>query len=172
MHSGPLGLVQHLLNVAPLPFGSISAKDRELMQLKTVLEGHLRDTSLWSLDHLLQPKSHAGASCGKHNPIGTANHRTGYSSVACMCWELPCHAASGNLGASVGFAQSPPCGHPHQHPMKQCDAGLKGKAAKSLFCAHEIEYLGYILTRVRIKPQPKKVQAILLLNPPNNVKEL
>ncbi len=52
------------------------------------------------------------------------------------------------------------------------DAGLKVNAAKSSFCAHEIEYLGYILTREGIKPQPKKVQAILVLNPPNNVKEL
>jgi hypothetical protein len=53
-----------------------------------------------------------------------------------------------------------------------CDAGLKVNAAKSSFCAHEIEYLIYILTRGGIKPQPKKVQAILALNPPNNVKEL
>jgi hypothetical protein len=52
------------------------------------------------------------------------------------------------------------------------EAGLKVDAAKSLFCAHEIEYLGYIPTREGIKPQPKKVQAILTLNPPNNVKEL
>ncbi len=52
------------------------------------------------------------------------------------------------------------------------DAGIKVDAAKSLFCAHEIEYLGYILTREGIKPQPKKVQAILALNPPNNIKEL
>ncbi len=52
------------------------------------------------------------------------------------------------------------------------DARLKVNAAKSSFCAHEIEYLGYILTRGGIKPQPKKVQAILALNPPNNVKEL
>jgi hypothetical protein len=52
------------------------------------------------------------------------------------------------------------------------DAGLKVNAAKSLFCAHEIEYLGYILTREGIKPQQKKVQAILVLNPPNNFKEL
>ncbi len=52
------------------------------------------------------------------------------------------------------------------------DAGLTVNAAKSLFCAHEIEYLGYILTREGIKPQPKKVQAILTLNLPNNVKEL
>jgi hypothetical protein len=50
-----------------------------------------------------------------------------------------------------------------------CDAGLKVNAAKSLFCAHEIEYLGYILTREGIQPQSKKVQ---VLNPPNNVKEL
>ncbi len=53
-----------------------------------------------------------------------------------------------------------------------CDAGLKANAAKSLFCAHEIEYLGCILTREGIKSQPKKVQAILALNPPNTVKEL
>ncbi len=52
------------------------------------------------------------------------------------------------------------------------DAGLKVNAVKSSFCAHEIEYLGCILTREGIKPQPKKVQAILALNPPNNVKEL
>jgi hypothetical protein len=38
--SGPLGLAHRLLNVEPLPFGSVSAEDRELMQLKTVLEGH------------------------------------------------------------------------------------------------------------------------------------
>ncbi len=52
------------------------------------------------------------------------------------------------------------------------DAALKVNAAKSLFCAHEIEYLDYILTREGIKPQPKKVQAILALNPPTNIKEL
>jgi hypothetical protein len=52
------------------------------------------------------------------------------------------------------------------------DTGVKVNAAKSLFCANEIEYLGYILTRDGIKPQPKKVQAILALNPPINVKEL
>jgi hypothetical protein len=50
--------------------------------------------------------------------------------------------------------------------------GLKVNAAKSLFCAHEIEYLAYILIRDGIKPQLKKVQAILALNMPNNVKEL
>jgi hypothetical protein len=52
------------------------------------------------------------------------------------------------------------------------DAGLKVNAAKSFFCTHETEYLGYIPTRGGIKPQQKKVQAILALNLPNNVKEL
>ena len=52
------------------------------------------------------------------------------------------------------------------------DAGLKVNAAKSFFCTHKIEYLGYILARGGIKPQQKKVQAILAINPPNNVKEL
>ncbi len=52
------------------------------------------------------------------------------------------------------------------------DTGLKINETKSVFCAQETEYLGYILTRDGIKPQPKKVQAILALNPPNNVKEL
>jgi hypothetical protein len=45
-------------------------------------------------------------------------------------------------------------------------------AYKSLFYTHEIEYLGYILTRDGIKPQPKKAQATLMLNLPYNVKEL
>ena len=52
------------------------------------------------------------------------------------------------------------------------DAGLKVNVAKSFFCTHKIEYLGYILTREWIKPQPRKVQAILALNLLNNVKEL
>jgi hypothetical protein len=36
------------------------------------------------------------------------------------------------------------------------DEGLKVNSAESLFCAHEIEYLGYIMNREGIKPQPKK----------------
>jgi len=52
------------------------------------------------------------------------------------------------------------------------EAGLKVNSAKSFFCTHKIEYLGYILTKGGIKLQQKKVQAILALNPPNNVKEL
>ncbi len=52
------------------------------------------------------------------------------------------------------------------------DAGLKVNALKSFFCTHKIEYLGYILTREGIKPQTKKVQAILAIKLPTNVKEL
>ncbi len=52
------------------------------------------------------------------------------------------------------------------------DAGLKVNAEKSTFCALEIEYLGYILTRDGIKPQSNKLQAILAIQPPTNVKEL
>ncbi len=52
------------------------------------------------------------------------------------------------------------------------NAGLKVNAAKLFFCAQETVHIEYILTRGVIKPQPKKVQAILLLNPPNIIKEL
>ncbi len=44
------------------------------------------------------------------------------------------------------------------------DAGLKVNMLKSLFSAQEIEYLGCILTRDWIKPQPKKVQVIPVKN--------
>ncbi len=36
------------------------------------------------------------------------------------------------------------------------NAKNKVKAATSSFCTHDIEYLVYILTKERIKPQPKK----------------
>ena len=49
---------------------------------------------------------------------------------------------------------------------------MKVNAAKSFFCTHEIEYLGNSLTRGGIKLQPKKVQAIRVINLPNTVKEL
>jgi hypothetical protein len=53
-----------------------------------------------------------------------------------------------------------------------CNTGPKVNAEKSTFCVLEIEYLGYILTRDGIKPQSNKVQAILAIQPPTNVKEL
>ncbi len=52
-----------------------------------------------------------------------------------------------------------------------CDAGSKVNAAKLTFCALEIEYLGYVLTRDGIKPQSNKVQAILAVKPPTGVKQ-
>ena len=51
-------------------------------------------------------------------------------------------------------------------------ANLRINAEKSTFATDEIEYLGYMLTRSGIKPQPEKVSAILALQPPTNVKEL
>jgi hypothetical protein len=53
-----------------------------------------------------------------------------------------------------------------------CDAGLKVDAAKSTFCALEIEYLGYVLTIDGIKPQGNKVQAILAIKPPTGARQL
>jgi len=52
------------------------------------------------------------------------------------------------------------------------DAGLKVNARKSYFCAEETEYLGYVLTKDGIKPQRKKIEAILALKTPTKVKEL
>jgi len=51
-------------------------------------------------------------------------------------------------------------------------AGLKVNAAKWSFCAIETEYLGYVLTGEGIKPQPKKVHAILVQMLPQNVTQL
>jgi hypothetical protein len=42
-------------------------------------------------------------------------------------------------------------------------AGLKVNADKLTFCALEIEYLGYVLSKNGIKPQSNKVQAILAI---------
>ena len=52
------------------------------------------------------------------------------------------------------------------------EAGLQINARKSFFCTIETEYLGYTLTRIGIKPQQKKVQAILAISPPKQVKDL
>ncbi len=49
---------------------------------------------------------------------------------------------------------------------------MKVNAEKSTFCALEIEYLGWVLTRYGIKPQSNKVQAILAIQPPTGVRQL
>ncbi len=57
--------------------------------------------------------------------------------------------------------------------LKQfCDAGLKVNAAQLTFCALEIEYLGHVLTRGRIKPQSNKVQAIPAIKLPTEARQL
>jgi hypothetical protein len=40
------------------------------------------------------------------------------------------------------------------------DKGLRVNAKKSTFCATEIEYLGYWISRSGIQPVPRKVEAI------------
>jgi hypothetical protein len=49
---------------------------------------------------------------------------------------------------------------------------LQVNAKKSSFCALETEYLGFILTREGIKPQQQKVNAILQVALPCNVKQV
>ena len=52
------------------------------------------------------------------------------------------------------------------------DAGLKVNTKTCTFCTHEIEYLGYVLTRDGLKPQKKKVQAMLALELPKGARQL
>jgi hypothetical protein len=52
------------------------------------------------------------------------------------------------------------------------DKGLRVNADKSTFCATEIEYLGYWISRSAIQPIPKKVEAIKNMVHPTTRKEL
>ncbi len=56
--------------------------------------------------------------------------------------------------------------------MQLRDAGLKVNTDKLTFCALEIEYLGYVPTKDGIDPQSNKVQAIFVIQPPKEVKQL
>ena len=51
-------------------------------------------------------------------------------------------------------------------------AGFRANVRKCYFAETEIEYLGYYLTRKGIQPQPKKVEAILRLQPPKTKRQL
>ena len=51
-------------------------------------------------------------------------------------------------------------------------AGFRANVKKCFFAEDELEYLGYLLTKEGVKPQPKKVEAILRLQSPKNVKQL
>ena len=48
----------------------------------------------------------------------------------------------------------------------------KSQCCKINIFTHEIEYLGYVLTRDSIKPKSNKVQAILAIKPPTGVRQL
>jgi hypothetical protein len=51
-------------------------------------------------------------------------------------------------------------------------AGFRANVRKCYFAEAELEYLGYWLTRNGIQPQPKKVEAILRLQPPKTKRQL
>jgi hypothetical protein len=52
------------------------------------------------------------------------------------------------------------------------DKGLPVNAEKSTFCAEEIEYLGYWISKSGIQPIPKKVEAIKNMVRPTTCREL
>ena len=47
-------------------------------------------------------------------------------------------------------------------------AGLKCKIYKCKFAVPKVEYLGYIITREGIKPNPKKIEAIINIERPKD----
>jgi hypothetical protein len=51
-------------------------------------------------------------------------------------------------------------------------AKLRVNMRKSNFAQAKVDYLGYVLSREGIKPNPKKVSAILAIKEPDNVKSL
>ena len=52
------------------------------------------------------------------------------------------------------------------------NAGLKVNIRKSFFCKSEVEYLGYIITRKGVKPDPKKVSAIFNIAQPKGKRDV
>jgi Reverse transcriptase (RNA-dependent DNA polymerase) len=52
------------------------------------------------------------------------------------------------------------------------DAGFAVNLRKSSFAVTAIDYLGYWIIRHGIQPQPKKVEAIMLLTPPTTKRQL
>ena len=52
------------------------------------------------------------------------------------------------------------------------DAGLKVNAPKCSFWLTDIPYLGYVITREGIKPDPNKVQGIIDLGRPSTTKKV
>ena len=60
----------------------------------------------------------------------------------------------------------------HQVFERLSKAGLKVNASKSQLCATSCEYLGCVLSQEEIRPQHKKVEAILAIRLPINIKTL
>ena len=60
--------------------------------------------------------------------------------------------------------------HLEQVFIKLSLAGLKVQAEKSRFCGDQVEYLGYVITRKGLKPQTKKIKAILSLGVPKDIR--
>ena len=66
------------------------------------------------------------------------------------------------------------CGGSFEEHMEQLEevlsrlerAGFRANVHKCYFGQSELDYLGYLLTREGIQPQPKKVEAILRLKAP------
>ena len=52
------------------------------------------------------------------------------------------------------------------------DAGLRLKANKCHFAQSKVSYLGHIVSKKGVEPDPSKIQAVLHYPAPNNVKEL
>ena len=52
------------------------------------------------------------------------------------------------------------------------ESGFSIKAKKCSWARKSVEYLGYIITTDGVKPQPKKVDAVLRLQPPSTPKQL
>ena len=50
--------------------------------------------------------------------------------------------------------------------------GFRANLRKSFFMKSEVDYLGFLLTKDGIRPQPKKVEAMLRMKPPTNQKQL
>ena len=55
---------------------------------------------------------------------------------------------------------------------KLCDAKLSMKLSKCHFFAKEIQYIGHILGNEGIKPVPAKTEAIKVMHPPVNPKQV
>ena len=55
---------------------------------------------------------------------------------------------------------------------KLCDAKLSMKLSKCHFFTKEIQYLGHILGKEGIKPVPAKTEAIKIMHPPVNLKQV